>query len=127
MAQPKKKSQNQAHINKLVIEMIRIVHRRYSLFKIRVKVKLKVRVNIKIGVEVKLLVIENARMVGSQEQITKLEQIKVKNNAKSSSYSGSNSSLSFQLGVEKNTEEGEGQDLVCIRSVYLVNIQVKLK
>ena len=69
MAQQKKKkkkknkSQNQAHINKLVIERIKIVHRRYSLFKIRVKVKLKVRVNIKIGVEVKLLVIENARMV----------------------------------------------------------------
>ena len=46
-----------------MIERIKIVHRRYSLFKIRVKVKLKVRVNIKIGVEVKLLVIENARMV----------------------------------------------------------------
>ena len=59
----KKKSQNQAHINKLVTERIQIVHRRYSLFKIRVEVKLKVRVNIKIGVEVKLLVIENARMV----------------------------------------------------------------
>ena len=44
-------------------ERIQIVHRRYSLFKIRVEVKLKVRVNIKIGVEVKLLVIENARMV----------------------------------------------------------------
>ena len=38
-------------------------------------------------------------------------------------YSGSNSSLSFQSGVEKNTEDGEGEDLVCIR----VNVQVKVK